>query len=395
MKKIMLAIGALSLAAFTIWWLTDVPLDNAAKQWLAATPSKDNPAYTYLLGFGVPAAQSPSQQGRTLLQRQKNHPDLALPNHYRSLSDSPLLCKTIDASCLLNQQKNRRNAEALISQHQFLIDRYRTFIGFPYFSDNTPYILNATFPDYQLLLAASRLQSLRWAISNNPGEALGTEIHELRRWLTQDHSLISKLIANAILTEKLQLAALLTQQQKIAALTLSPLTQEEKSFQSPFMKEFSLMATFFLDEHYWQGSEGTVWSEKIRFSVGMKKKMTVNRMLPLYQHLSALSAQPVSAIKTDNFQIESPSFSQRIRNPIGNILLDVGGPNFKDYLLRLVHLDAQIQLMKHLDRGTQNDPVTNNPWTPGKKDTLTRKEQQLCFATAPHSDHYSSCLPLL
>ncbi|MGB2336717.1 MAG: hypothetical protein ACPH5V_05365, partial [Alcanivorax sp.] len=137
MKKIILVIGVLSLAGFTTWRLQDAPLDDAARQWLNTTPTDDNPAYAYLLGFGAPADQSPERQGNALVQRQKIQPDLSLPNDYRELNASPLLCQKMDAACLLEQQDKRMQAEALVNQYQFLIDRYRTLIGFAYFSDNT------------------------------------------------------------------------------------------------------------------------------------------------------------------------------------------------------------------------------------------------------------------
>lgn len=394
MKKIILVIGVLALAGFTTWWLQDEPLDDAARQWLDTTPSDDNPAYAYLLGFGAPADQSPSRQGQALVQRQKNHPDLPLPNSYRDLNPSPLLCRNMDASCLLHQQEKRVEAEALVNQYQFLIDRYQTFLDFRYFSDNTPPRLDATFPEYSLLITASRLQSLAWAIREAPGEKIVEEIQQLRHWLTQDHSLISKMIANAMLAEKLQLTALLVQQGKMPTLTLAPLSPEEKSFQAPMQKEFSLMAHFFIDEQYRDGNNAASWIEEIQFRAGLKKHISVNRMLPLYQHYAELSEQPVDVIEADTFQPEATSTSEAIRNPIGNILLETASPNFKEYLLRLVHLEARIALLKQLD-DTGTPPRADNPWTPGKKDTLTRNDQQLCFRHAPDHDRYNSCLPLL
>ncbi|MEQ3724396.1 hypothetical protein [Alcanivorax sp.] len=394
MKKIILIIGVLALSGFTTWWLQDAPLDDAARQWLNTTPSDDNPAYAYLLGFGAPADQSPSRQGSALVQRQKSHPDLALPNAHRDLDASSLLCRNMDASCLLHQQEKRVESEALVNQYQFLIDRYQTFLGFAYFSDNTPPRLDATFPEYNLLVTASRLQSLAWAISEAPGEKIVEEIQQLRHWLTQDHSLISKMIANALLAEKLQLTALLVQQGRMSTLTLAPLSPEEKSFQAPMQKEFALMAHFFIDEQYRDGNEVASWIEEIQFRAGLKKNISVNRMLPLYQHYAQLADQPVDVIEADQFQPKPASTSEAIRNPIGNVLLETASPDFKQYLLRLVQLDARMTLLKQLG-DTDVPPRAANPWTPGKDDTLIRKDQQLCFRHAPDHDRYNACLPLL
>ena len=394
MKKIILVIGALALTGFTTWWLQDAPLDVAARQWLDTTPSDDNPAYAYLLGFGAPADQSPARQGQALAQRQKNHPDLPLPNSYRDLNASPLLCRNMDASCLLQQQEKRVEAEALVNRYQFLIDRYQTFLDFAYFSDNTPPRLDATFPEYSLLITASRLQSLAWALSDAPEKNIDREIQQLRHWLAQDHSLISKMIANAMLAEKLQLTALLVQQGKMPTLRLVPLTTAEKSFQAPLQKEFAMMAHFFIDDQYRDGNEAASWIEEIQFRAGLKKHISVNRMLPLYQHYAQLAEQPVDAIEADQFHPDPASMSEAIRNPIGNVLLETASPDFKQYLLRLVHLDARMALLKQLDKPETDNPV-NNPWTPGKEDTLTRRDKQLCFRHAPDHDRYNSCLPLL
>ena len=394
MKKIILVIGVLALAGFTTWWLQDAPLDDAARQWLDTTPSDDNPAYAYLLGFGAPADQSPARQGQALAQRQKSHPDLPLPNSYRDLNASPLLCRNMDASCLLQQQEKRVAAEALVNRYQFLIDRYQTFLDFAYFSDNTPPRLDATFPEYSLLITASRLQSLAWALSDAPEKNIDREIQQLRHWLAQDHSLISKMIANAMLAEKLQLTALLVQQGKMPTLRLAPLTTAEKSFQAPLQKEFAMMAHFFIDEQYRDGNEAASWIEEIQFRAGLKKHISVNRMLPLYQYYAQLAEQPVDAIEADQFHPDPASMSEAIRNPIGNVLLETASPDFKQYLLRLVHLDARMALLKQLDKTETDNPV-NNPWTPGKEDTLTRRDKQLCFRHAPDHDRYNSCLPLL
>lgn len=394
MKKVILVIGVLALAGFTTWWLQDAPLDDAAQQWLNTTPNDDNPAYAYLLGFGAPADQSPERQGNALVQRQKTHPDLTLPNAYPELSSIDLFCQTMDAPCLLKQQAKKSESTALVARYRLLIDRYQTFLAFSYFSDDTPPHLNATFPEYSLLIAASRLQSLAWAISETPGEDIGKEIQQLRHWLAQDHSLISKMIANAILAEKLQLVALLVQQGKMPVPNLALLSPAEKSFQSPLKKEFSLMAHFFLHEQYRDGQQSASWFEEIQFKAGLKKHISVNRMLPIYQHYAELAEQPVDVIEADTFQPEPASTSETIRNPIGNVLLETATPNFKEYLLRLVHLDARMALLKKLG-DTDTSQQANNPWTPGKDDTLSRQDQQLCFRHAPGHDRYNSCLPLL
>jgi hypothetical protein len=394
MKKSILGIGVLALMAFTVWWLRDAPLDDTARQWLDTTPNDDNPAYAYLLGFGVPATQSPAQQGHELAQRQKVHPELVLPNAYPKLNNTPLLCHPMTAACLLEQQEKKAQAKALISRYQFLIDRYQTFLEFSYFSDNTPPRLNATFPEYNLLVCASRLQSLAWANSAAPGPALLTEIQQLRQWLAQDHSLISKMVANAILAEKLQLVALLVQQKAMPAPVLTPLTSAEKSFHSPMKKEFTLMAHFFLEEQYREGNQQATWTEKLQLKAGLKKHISVNRMLPLYQHYAKLAGQPADVIQADNVQPARATTGQAIRNPIGNVLLETATPDFKRYLFRLVHLDARLALLNQLENTKKDSPVSN-PWTPGKDDTLTRQDQQLCFRHAPDNDRYSACLPLL
>ena len=300
----------------------------------------------------------------------------------------------MDASCLLQQQEKRVAAEALVNRYQFLIDRYQTFLDFAYFSDNTPPRLDATFPEYSLLITASRLQSLAWALSDAPEKNIDREIQQLRHWLAQDHSLISKMIANAMLAEKLQLTALLVQQGKMPTLRLAPLTTAEKSFQAPLQKEFAMMAHFFIDEQYRDGNEAASWIEEIQFRAGLKKHISVNRMLPLYQYYAQLAEQPVDAIEADQFHPDPASMSEAIRNPIGNVLLETASPDFKQYLLRLVHLDARMALLKQLDKTETDNPV-NNPWTPGKEDTLTRRDKQLCFRHAPDHDRYNSCLPLL
>ena len=81
-------------------------------------------------------------------------------------------------------------------------------------------------------------------------------------------------------------------------------------------------------------------------------------------------------------------------NKKGNVLMETESTDIKQYLLRLVNLDARMALLKQLEK-TETDTPVNNPWTPGQEATLTRRDKQLCFRHAPDHDRYNSCLPLL
>lgn len=390
MKNALIVVLFTGLVFFIGWWISDEELDPVAKNWIERT-HQESQAYNYLLGIGVKPGQSPQQVGNQYYQKQQTSDMLFFPDTFDSLGQHELLCDYQKPSCLLQQQNNRENALALLHEYHHVIERYQHFIHMDDFADNTPLNMDANFPNYNLLLVAGRLQSLQWALADTPGEALADDIEQLRKLLTADHNLISKLVVARILDEKIRLAALLVQQDKAITISRYRLSTEEKSLRAAMIKEFRLRANFLLQEDYMSYPESSLW-DVVRFRLGLRKNITLNRDLGFTRHYADLSENPASVIAADNYSMPAPTASQTIRNPVGNFLLEIAAPSMKEYLIRVAHLDAKLQLLGWF---RHQDVSLPNPWSESGKPGMTVSDEEVCFTTTTNTPEHRSCLPLI
>ena len=388
MKRFNLIAMVVALLAAVIWWFQDEPLNDDARAWLADTPPASQ-AYECLLGMGAAPDEDACDVGARLFRRQQQHPDTLLPDHIDSLRESTLLCEYQSADCLLAQQADVSAANTLLAENDVLRQRYLHLLSLDEFADLTPAKLESHFPRYQLMIAGARLQSLAVAIDAEPAQSLTKEIRQLRHLFTQQHSLISRMIVNAMLEEKLRLLALLVQQDHLANPLPPPLSPAERNMDSPLQAEFRLMATLFLDLGYLDEEQG--FYERLLLQGGLRPHTSVNRMTPLYRHYMEQARLPPAQRQPGPDSLPEPGWQARLRNPIGNILLEVGAPAMDTYIVRMDYLDAQLRLF-HWLAGEKNPP--GNPWS-SHPATRVQKDQQLCFDTPDNNGRSSPCLPLL
>ena len=391
MRNALIVVVFTALIVFIGWWISDEPLDPVATAWLEQ-PTPESQAYNLLLGMGSETPITAEEVGRRLFEeQQRDNGTFAPARHFHHLDDEALLCDYTRHACLLSQRENAKQAKALLRDNQVLVDRYQQFLALDDFSDNTPLSFSAEFPRYALLLHAARLQSLSLSIRPDPGITLEKEIDRLRRLLTRNHSLISKLMVARILGEKINLSALLIQEKHAIALDNYQLSIEEKSFADPLRNEFRLRATFLLEEQY-ADDDTTNFLELTLLEAGLRKHTTLNRDLQYTRHLMDLSENPPAIIAEDIYRMPEPTLSQTLRNPVGNYLLGMATPDMKQYLLRMAHLDAKLQLLVWFRHPT---PGLANPWPESDGPRVSEDKAQLCFPTQFNTAEYNSCLPLL
>lgn len=390
MRNAALLIGFTSLVFFMGWWISDDKVAPPAQRWLE-TDNTPNEAYQYLVnlvGVNEPFNREIIQQRLS----QSRSPIAASVDHLAELEDESLLCEAYSASCLQNQQQKRYEAHALLTRYALQLEHYQHFLAFEHFSDRTPAGPDSAFPRYHQLLSLARLQSLQWALNDNGGEGLADEIVRLRKLLSQDHSLLSKLTVSQMLSEKLQLAALLMQQGQQIPLSQYGLSYDERSLRSALTFEFRL-ATAVLESDWETEDLGIAgWLEHLMLVAGLRKNMTTNRAFLYFEHYADLSENPSAVIASDDYKIPSPTWPQRVRNPVGNHLLDSAFPDMPEYLYRLAHLDAQLRLLSWFRHPDQTLP---NPWSPDGDGNLQKTGKEMCFPTSFNTDKARSCLPLL
>jgi len=388
MKRFILLAMVVALLAAVIWWFQDEPLNDDARAWLADTPAASQ-TYECLLGMGAAPDEDACAVGARLFRRQQQQSDTLLPDHIDSLSDNTLLCEYESADCLLTQQADVSAANTLLAENTVLRQRYLHLLSMDEFADLTPPRLDSQFPHYQLMVAGARLQSLAVAITAQPAQSLVREIQRLRRLLAGQHSLLSKMIVTAMLEEKLRLLALLVQQDRLANPLPAPLSTAEHDMKPALKAEFRLVTTLFLERDYLEQEQSAY--ERLLFRVGLRPHTTVNRVTEQYRHYMKQADLAPAEREAAPFSLPEPGWQSRLRNPIGNLLLEVGSPDMGTYIARLDYLDAQLRLF-HWLAGEQNPP--GNPWS-SQPATPVQKDQQLCFDTPDNDGRGSPCLPLL
>lgn len=386
MKNAIILLLFTGLVFLAGWWVSDEPLDAAAQLWLEDT-EEENAAYQYLIEMvGIDPPFDPDN-----IQQRLDSPHPTGPEPLEELQQKDLLCDNYTAACLLKQQQHTATGQALLSRFSPYLARYQHFLAFDDFKEMTPARIDTPFPRYRRLITLARLQSLNWAM-NKDGQGLASEIERLRHLLAQHHSILSKVIVTRILSEKIQLAALLMQQGQPVSLSQYRLSTAEKSFRSALAYEFRFSTRVL--QHDWRSHEffGEHWLENLYYIIGLRENITTNRAFLFYQHYADLSENPSFIIANDVYQLPAPSLSQAIRNPAGNQLLESSLPHFTEYLSRLSHLDAQIQLLSWF---RHHDPSLPNPWSPEGGMTLEKSSDEICFPSDFNSEKMRSCLPLL
>ena len=391
MKNAIILILFTGLIFFLGWWISDESLNPVAQR-LVDKKTYESAAYNYLLGIGVPEQEDPARRGNELARAQHLNPAITIPDNFVSLRDHALLCEHISSSCFKRQRENVREATQLLEQYNFLIQRYRHFLSLADFSENTPSDIEANFPNYRLLISASRMQSLAWSIHQDSGDELATEIEQLRRLLSKDHNLLSKIIVARILDEKIQLAGLMIQEGNSVSISNYQLSKDEISLRTAILNEFRIAASIFDKNSAQKRKSSMNIFGRIAWQLGVRENMTLNHLLIAYRHYASLSENPAQVIAEDEFLPEEPGWLHKVRNPVGNAMLAVAYPDMKQYLVRIAHLDAKLRLLSWLRHPTKN---IRNPWSAENGVSFSEFSDMICFKSSYNTEDYNSCLPRL
>ncbi|WP_348680264.1 hypothetical protein [Alcanivorax profundi] len=391
MKRIV-GIGSMLLVIIALAWSMDDRLNPTAQAWLDDTPP-DSPAFRYFLALGAAPEKSAQAEGERLYQAMLAQPEVTFPNHWSALLQHPLLCDYRSAPSCLAKQKASADTQALLDEHAVLLERYLHLISLEEFANQIPgNRMIGTFPEYSLLIAASRLQSLKWLKTEDTAHSLQTEIRYLRQLLTGRHSLIGKLIVREILVEKIALAALLTQQGMPIHLASYQLNDAEKSLESAMKQELAMIFSLFNNLKNHPREEQESYPEYLARRLALRPNHSINHGFMLHEHYAELSLMPGHVIAADSFSPPGFSTLDTLRNPMGYFLYQTGTPDFKPYLIRMIHLDARLRLLGIVNGQLSGTP--ENPWAP-ESNRPVYSEHEVCFAFAPDTERYRSCLPLI
>ncbi len=420
-KSSWLAIFAIVIAVwFTValFWLHDAQLSPAGEQLLELsdkrpTTQEQRNAYAYLFGIGAAADQQPLEVGQRYFAQVPNSTTLdteqgatasfpELPNTL-SLPESELFCGLHKAACLTSIEKAKASEIAtLLQENDLLMQRVNEFNRFKSYKTITQPAANEPIPIYQYLFKGYRLLQLEMLIQHQeqPSQALQHAINllqHLRHFLAQQDTLIGKLVYTKVLHDQLDIISLMLRNHSEPIEPFPLLSHEEKSLAIPCAREFSgfyhllveikakSLASFHKD--ILSGE-----AENIKNLAFFKPVMTANAMVPNTQYLTDLSLLPVhdfAAKLAHETQPEKPKVAP-FRNYIGNVLLDIAGPDWTLYVSKIMALDARISLFNQIYADQLSTKELSNPFD--LQLAVTRQDDQICLALPDQLKSVRNCI---
>ncbi|MCC6074980.1 hypothetical protein ACFPTX_09900 [Pseudomonas sp. GCM10022188] len=410
-QLILVVLGAaVLLVSLALIWIRDVPLDRQASTWVAEARAQQNPSAGHLYLLGLDAAAEPMSAGQARLAeyrqwRATHSPfdDSFQPAPLRQL-DIPKLAAPHDQPSCLEPVRNAAHLE----QGRELLARYRQAARLADLRRLIASELAEPWPNYAALVAGNRLLALeacRLLLDGQPEQAralLEEDLGHWRRHLAASDSLIQKMIVAQLVAGDIGTLGALYQQALIERPSPQPaLTAAERSLQSAMQSEFVMQANGFAAMR----DDPTFITDKGRLALQLlyKPNMSSNTILPHYLHIAAASQLTASEFAGWLREQPQPPLHRDWRNPIGNILAAVAGPDLRQYLARLHDLDARIQLFNRLNTlapgftaaQALSATAEGNPYGAGPARLLEANPPQLCYDGPLADPKHRRCLPLL
>lgn len=402
----------LTLLAGGSAWLQDEPLSADAQAWLeqAQVDKRQSRAYVFLNGLDAAPGQAPEALGAERLQayrswRSSHGPmdegftepvvaTLALPQ-------GPLFCAIEKEDCLTTLLSGV-SGWVETDEQRLLRERYWQFLQFDDYRNLQEASINAPLPPHRYLMSGQQLLTLYLLKAAQAGEGeqvrarLDEELHLLRGQMRRADTLIAKMIMARMVERNMRWQAVLYRQELMPAPSSVPAFDEaERSLLRPLQYEFWSVALMF--KNLPSGSLG--WNEHLLMWWGLRPQMSINASLSFYQPLAELSQLPPAAFAREIQQSPGPQWQKSRRNPVGNVLLGIAIPDFRDYAVRVQDLEALRRLLQGLAQLPEGSPSAeqlrafDNPYYPGQPAQLDERGQ-LCFAGPLREGDGARCLPL-
>ncbi len=417
MKKI-LSGAILILVAGVLALQIDDDLDPRVLAFLDKTKTTESDAYYYLLGMPASAEDDPVRVGREIYKsiRQAEEKYFMNPEEFDfddyplakklRLPEGDLFCKSWEAGCLAGLFRSKENFEKWISDYQVLLKRYDKFLGFEEYATLSRPMIAEPRPEYWYLMKANRLvvlESIGVGRRHDYPSALSMlsdNIKRLRGQLARQDTMIGKLVLLMQISENIDVTYVISKKAKPEDLfTIPRLSLQERDFEVPMAREFAMMfyeytqlecsSSFFrIDRRV------PCWLD-VYF---LKPNIMLNVSYPEYARTVEYSRlsheQFVTRIEGD---VPIPIKLSNFRNPIGNVLLRVGYPDYNGYLSRFYDLDAKIALYNALvGYGDVNTHLSEsiNPYYPDDKfASLSSDGSKVCFDGPLPDTRNLRCLP--
>ena len=393
-------------------WMRDEPLSADARAWLeqAQVDEGQSRAYVFLNGLDADPGQSPEALGAERLQayrawRSSHGPmdegfaepvvaTLALPQ-------GPLFCAVEKDGCLTTLLSGV-SGWVETDEQRLLRERYWEFLQLDDYRNLLEASLIAPLPPHRYLLSGQQLLTLQLLKVAQEGEGeqvrarLDEELHLLRGQLRRADTLIAKMILARMVERNMFWQAVLYRKGLMPVPSSVPAFDDaERSLLMPLQHEFQGMALLFEALPEAENSLG----EWLMLRWGLRPQMSTNASLTFYQPAAELSRRSPEVFVGELQQLPAAQWQRSWRNPMGNVLLEIGAPDYRRYAVRLQDLEAYRRLLQGLSQLPQGTPSAeqlrafDNPYYPGQPAQLD-EQGRLCFAGPMLEDDGARCLLL-
>lgn len=393
-------------------WMRDEPLSADARAWLeqAQVDEGQSRAYVFLNGLDADPGQSPEALGAERLQayrawRSSHGPmdegfaepvvaTLALPQ-------GPLFCAVEKDGCLTTLLSGV-SGWVETDEQRLLRERYWEFLQLDDYRNLLEASLIAPLPPHRYLVSGQQLLTLQLLKVAQEGEGeqvrarLDEELHLLRGQLRRADTLIAKMILARMVERNMFWQAVLYRKGLMPVPSSVPAFDDaERSLLMPLQHEFQGMALLFEALPKAQSGLG----EWLMLRWGLRPQMSTNASLTFYQPAAELSRRSPEVFVGELQQLPAAQWQRSWRNPMGNVLLEIGAPDYRRYAVRLQDLEAYRRLLQGLSQLPQGTPSAeqlrafDNPYYPGQPAQLD-EQGRLCFAGPMLEDDGARCLLL-
>lgn len=409
--KQLLIISAVIAALFVGTQLDDPLNDDVLALLDKIGESKQSESYFYFLGINAPADIEPIDYGKKVYSKYKRaENDATYETTYDSTLNNTVIpkgkffCKRWESGCLMSLFSDDIDYSALLSENALLISRVKELHAYKEYQTQIKPLVTEVLPDYAPVLAASRLNIAAAIVLFKEGRAddavrvLFENISVLRYQLAIQDTIIGKVIYAAQLSEHLDVASIILNNGKTAAMpdTIPNLSLAEKQFDVVMAREFislnNIMKDLDRSPDFWQMNDGAYtdapgWLVRMAF----KPNMTINAVTPIYNRAIALSVLEPSQFAIEmTKERELPVVTSKLRNYAGAVLANISGPNYDEYVARIMDLDVKIELFNQYYHNGKAVEKISNPYFKDKAAFVD--SGRICFDVPLTNDNDYLCL---
>jgi|GEM_PF-2389250 len=360
--------------AFGYFWFDD-SLNPKAEYWIKHYQTEvntDHNAFIYLIGLNNDNNKDPFRSGLSKYQKQVDmyqdsfidltkklsYPD---PQILPEAETDPLLCNLNEPECISLLRENMEEVEALVTYYQPLLSQFHRMASLSNFSFINTELTQANFVFNTLsrIAALDTLVAIWQRDYEKANHLLASQVAIERTLMTHAFTVEFKIFPLIHIKTLYQpLITLLVEQHKADTARLEkvlfPLSAEEFSFQTTWMKLFTDNLSLLTDDSLYQDFKaGYPEYSFLPLRLLYKESMTLNAIFK-HHHINAQVRLVPKRTLLQRLENHNKKAAQRqdmeinYRNFIGSVLVATSAPKYLDLNNDLIEFDRRLSLLRLL-----------------------------------------------